>query len=87
MSRQYRCKITGDPDKFIASAQKLARENGVKVEGDGREGTVKVLGVAGGYRREGKEVVLTIHKKALFIPWGVLEKELAKFFGAPVVRD
>ncbi len=86
MSRTYRCEIKEDPDKFIARAKKLARENGVEVEGNDELGTVRIRGVNGDFNRKGDAVVITIRKKPPLIPWFLLENQLAKFFGCPVER-
>lgn len=87
MSRTYRCKIKGDPGKFIARAKELARENGAEVKGDDRQGTVRVLGVTGDYLLKGKTAEITIRKKLVIYPWSLIEGQISRFFGCPVEKE
>ena len=81
MARTYTVGIPGAPEKFIARARKVAKENKAVVKGDNLRGSVSVIGIRGSYRVEKKKAFLTIEKKPFFIPWRLLEKEVSKFFG------
>jgi len=73
MSKSFEVKLTTDPDKVIAKARTVARDNGIQFEGDGH-------GIEGSYLILEDTLSIKIAKKPFIMPWAMIESTLRKFF-------
>jgi hypothetical protein len=80
MQRRFSYTISGDPDQYLAKAEKSAAEAGADFSGDASSGRFSARGVHGRYSVSGKTVEVMIEKRPSLAPWGIVESALDKFF-------
>lgn len=80
MSRSVTGELPIPIDEAIEKLETLAVKYSVEFKGNHDKGFAKGRGFYVTYEMNGKECTLTVLKKPIFIPWGVIEKQLAKLF-------
>ena len=80
MSRSVVGQLKEDPEVVVQKLRRLAKKNNIKFEGDECTGKAEGKGFVANYRVEGRECTLTVTKKPMLVPWGVVEKAIAKVF-------
>lgn len=80
MSRSVTGELPIPVEEALEKLQELATKYSVEFKGDKKTGYAKGRGFHISYEMEGKNCTLTVSKKPLFIPWGVIEKQLEKLF-------
>jgi hypothetical protein len=78
--KTYRVALSKEPAVVIEQARAKASTNGVEFHGDETEGRFAGKGLQGTYRIEGSQLSLTIAKKPMILPWGVIESSIKSFF-------
>jgi hypothetical protein len=78
--KTYQFALSKNPAVVIESARKKASTNGVDFHGDESAGHFAGKGLQGSYRIEGTQLSLTIAKKPMILPWGVIESSIKSFF-------
>jgi hypothetical protein len=80
MSRRIEIPLNEDGSQLLGRARETARKYGAELSGDSERGQFVGKGIQGAYEiREGR-LSITISKKPLILPWGVIEKTVRKFF-------
>ncbi len=80
MSKVFTIHLTAPPEAVIAAAKIAAQKNGVAMEGDDTEGQFDGHGIKGSYAILDQILSVSITKKPLVMPWGMIEKTLTNFF-------
>ena len=80
MAKSFTFPLKGSPAERISHARAEAQKAGATFNGDERSGHFNGHGVAGEYRTEGTQVVITINSKPFFAPWPMIESKLQSFF-------
>lgn len=79
-AKTYTVVLSKTPESVIAKARKTASSNGFDFLGDETEGRFTGKGLHGRYRIDGAEMSITIDKKPLILPWGLIESSIKSFF-------
>jgi hypothetical protein len=80
MSKSFSVPFTGDTSSLLERTRKIAADNGAQVTGDTNKGTFSGRGVEGSYTISGNTVTVTIDKKPVILPWGLVESQIKQFF-------
>ncbi|TSA05626.1 MAG: hypothetical protein D4R76_00420 [Methylococcus sp.] len=80
MSKVFTIQLTAPPEAVIAAAKIAAQKNGVALEGDATQGQFDGHGIKGTYDILDQTLSVSIAKKPLVMPWGMIEKTLTNFF-------
>lgn len=80
MSRSVSGELPMPIEEAIEKLEHLAEKYSVQFKGDKNKGFAKGKGFHITYEMQGKHCTLTVTKKPVFIPWSVIEKQLAKLF-------
>ena len=66
--------ITAEPQATVAKIMGAAREAGIELNGDDRQGTFAGFNARGSYAREGNQIHITIMEKPFFVPESLIRK-------------
>ncbi len=80
MSRRIEIPLHEDVSQLLERAQETAKKYGAQLSGTGERGQFSGKGIQGTYEIDGGLLAVTISKKPLILPWGVIEKTVLKFF-------
>ena len=80
MTRSVTGELPIPIDEALVKLNTLAQKYSVEFKGDKAKGFAKGRGFHITYEMVGSRCTLTVSKKPVFIPWGVIEKQLAKLF-------
>ncbi len=83
MSRTFTHTVKSTPAQLLnALKEELAKQGGIRFNGDQSSGTISGKGFAGEYNltqsSEGTRLTLTITKKPFIVPWGMIESTIEK---------
>ena len=80
MSRRIEIPLHEDGSQLLERVRETARKYGAQVVGNGDRGEFAGKGIQGIYEIHEGRLAITISKKPLILPWGVIEKTVRKFF-------
>ena len=80
MSRSITGTLPESPEVLIGKLEKAAKKHDIHFEGDNSHGFAKGKGFLVKYQIAGDQCTLTVTKKPFIVPWGVVERALAKIF-------
>lgn len=80
MSRSVTGELPIPIEEALEKLHSLAKRYSVEFHGDKNTGFAKGRGFHVTYEMEGNNCTLTVLKKPIFIPWNVIEKQLARIF-------
>lgn len=85
MAKEYTFKFKSEPEAVISKYKELAKKNNVDFSGDATGGKFSVMGVEGQYAIQAVPaqenlLTITIDKKPMLIPWGLVDKTINEFF-------
>jgi hypothetical protein len=69
-------------DKLWDEAKKLAKENGVQIEGDMNKGSFSIKGISAAYTVSGKTLTAIAEKVPFFFFLKMIKKEIEKWFNS-----
>ncbi len=83
MSRTFTHTVQSTPSELLnALKEELAKQGGIRFNGDKSSGTISGKGFAGEYSltqgSDGTRLTLTITKKPFIVPWGMIESAIEK---------
>jgi hypothetical protein len=79
-SKAYAIALSQDPAAVVQRARSEASSSGVAFDGDESEGQFAGKGIHGSYKIVGEQLTITITKKPLLYPWGMIERSIRSFF-------
>lgn len=80
MARSVTGELPIPVEEALEKLNHMAARYSVEFKGDHHKGYAKGRGFHITYEMQGKQCTLTVSKKPIFIPWSVIEKQLAKMF-------
>ena len=80
MARSVTGELPIPVEEALEKLNILAEKYSVEFKGDHSEGYAQGKGFHIRYEIVGKQCTLTVSKKPIFVPWSVIEKQLAKIF-------
>jgi hypothetical protein len=83
MSRTFTHTVQSTPAQLLnALKEELAKQGGIRFNGDKSSGTISGKGFAGEYSltqgSDGTRLALTITKKPFIVPWAMIESAIEK---------
>jgi hypothetical protein len=79
-AKTFGISLSQEPSAVIDAARVQAKKHDFDFQGDDKEGEFAGMGIKGLYTIDGKEMTITIAKKPMILPWGVIESSIKKFF-------
>jgi len=80
MSRSVTGELPEEAEILVEKLRKLAVKHDIEFDGDTSRGYARGKGFHVEYRVMGKKCTLTVTKKPLLVPWGLVEAQLHKLF-------
>lgn len=80
MTRSVTGQLKEDPAEIVERLYKLAHKHDIEFQGDTVKGYAKGKGFHVIYEVAGLSCTLTVTKKPMLIPWGLVENQLEKLF-------
>ncbi|MBM4201169.1 MAG: hypothetical protein FJ189_07770 [Gammaproteobacteria bacterium] len=78
--KTYKVLMSREPTAVVEKARRTANSNGFDFSGNETAGQFAGKGLQGSYRIDGTQISITIDKKPLILPWGVIESSIKSFF-------
>jgi len=80
MSRLIEIQLQEDGSLVMQRVRETAKTYGAELEGNDDCGKFCGKGIHGTYAIKGDKLAISITKKPMILPWGVIEKTVQKFF-------